>query len=572
MRANKVMDNDVDLEELAQLTKNYSGAEIEGFVKSATSFALNRHVKVGTLAGISDDVENLRVNRDDFMKALDEIKPAYGVSEEEISEVVKNGIITFDAEIQEILQKGRLFANQVAKSDRTPRVSVLLHGLPGSGKTTLAATIAAKSDFPFIKIISPNRMVGFSEAQKVAAITKTFQDSYKSPLSVIVIDNIERLLDWTYLGSRFSNAVLQTLLVLIAQKPPKGRRLLVLATSSLGSHLVDLGFMEVFDTQIKVPPISHLRQLEVVLRDVDFYDGSVKSVIDSLPYPRSAAEAETTTTPLLVGIKKLLSIIEMARQEPEDAAIRFMQGLAGPDDEDRRSRQPNRSMSNHKPKGILKNAGPQQAPPQHLQWDEDNLAMTEIQKDSLMKITEPKTPYVRYNADTDEVEGEIPNLDLGACMGSPITYSPRSVSPASVVPSGPSSRRASLSSVGRNSSGRSGSVASNRSTSFSLPSQGRGRGEDCSSGEVSEEEEMDEETAAKHAAFVRARGRHYSNEAEAMKRAALLPDEDEESDADEKADEDAAGDDDRHEDSERNGEAAGQSQEHSLFNGINPPT
>jgi protein phosphatase inhibitor 2 len=40
-----------------------------------------------------------------------------------------------------------------------------------------------------------------------------------------------------------------------------------------------------------------------------------------------------------------------------------------------------------------------------LQWDEENLALTEIQKDSLMKITEPKTPYVRYNAETDTVEG-----------------------------------------------------------------------------------------------------------------------------------------------------------------------
>ncbi|KAF9450679.1 hypothetical protein P691DRAFT_664822, partial [Macrolepiota fuliginosa MF-IS2] len=40
-----------------------------------------------------------------------------------------------------------------------------------------------------------------------------------------------------------------------------------------------------------------------------------------------------------------------------------------------------------------------------LQWDEENLALTEIQKDSLMKITEPKTPFVRYNAETDTVEG-----------------------------------------------------------------------------------------------------------------------------------------------------------------------
>ena len=40
-----------------------------------------------------------------------------------------------------------------------------------------------------------------------------------------------------------------------------------------------------------------------------------------------------------------------------------------------------------------------------LQCDEQNIALTEIQKDSLMKITEPKTPYVRYNPLTDEVEG-----------------------------------------------------------------------------------------------------------------------------------------------------------------------
>lgn len=50
--------------------------------------------------------------------------------------------------------------------------------------------------------------------------------------------------------------------------------------------------------------------------------------------------------------------------------------------------------------------------------------------------------------------------------------------------------------------------------------------------EVETEEEMDEEAAAKHAAFVRARGRHYSNEAEAMKRAAKMA-EDEDEDASE---------------------------------------
>lgn len=97
MRMNGVMDDDVDLFELAALTKNFSGAEITGLVKDATSFAFSRHVKVGTMAGISDDVENLRVNRQDFLQALEEVHPAFGVSEEELQQVIQNGIIHYDS-------------------------------------------------------------------------------------------------------------------------------------------------------------------------------------------------------------------------------------------------------------------------------------------------------------------------------------------------------------------------------------------------------------------------------------------------------------------------------------------
>jgi vesicle-fusing ATPase len=95
---------------------------------------------------------------------------------------------------QALLRDGELLVEQVRSSSRTPLVSLLLHGPPGSGKTALAAVIAQSSQFPFIKLLSPDSMVGYSEAAKVAAINKVFSDSYKSPLSVIVVDNIERLL------------------------------------------------------------------------------------------------------------------------------------------------------------------------------------------------------------------------------------------------------------------------------------------------------------------------------------------------------------------------------------------
>lgn len=46
MREYGKMAMDVDVEELARLTKNFSGAEIEGLVRAAQSSAMNRLVKV----------------------------------------------------------------------------------------------------------------------------------------------------------------------------------------------------------------------------------------------------------------------------------------------------------------------------------------------------------------------------------------------------------------------------------------------------------------------------------------------------------------------------------------------
>ena len=46
MKANGKLSADVDLAEFATMTKNFSGAELEGLVRAAQSCALNRLVKV----------------------------------------------------------------------------------------------------------------------------------------------------------------------------------------------------------------------------------------------------------------------------------------------------------------------------------------------------------------------------------------------------------------------------------------------------------------------------------------------------------------------------------------------
>ena len=101
MEQNNLLDRDVDLKELASLTKNFSGAEISGLVKSASSFAFKRHVEIkGKHASVTSDVGDVKVNRNDFFAALDEVHPTFGVSEEELQQCVHNQIIKFSPKIE----------------------------------------------------------------------------------------------------------------------------------------------------------------------------------------------------------------------------------------------------------------------------------------------------------------------------------------------------------------------------------------------------------------------------------------------------------------------------------------
>lgn len=222
---------------------------------------------------------------------------------------------------------------QVRTSTRTPLVSVLLHGFSGTGKTALAATIAQDSDYPFIKLVSPDKMVGFSEQQKVQAINQIFNDSYKSPLSVIVVDNIERLIDWVKIGSRFSNAVVQTLMVLMGRRPPMGRRLLILATTSNRAMVEELEMAELFDSELRIGPVTSLRALDKVLDEVQLLQEPSErhqfmANVEQSFQPRTREEQEFYgDTKLSIGVKKLLNLTEMARLDPGQVGARLVSSL-----------------------------------------------------------------------------------------------------------------------------------------------------------------------------------------------------------------------------------------------------
>lgn len=309
MRSNKNLDRDVSLEDLARRTKNFSGAEISGLVRAATSYALSRHVKVGTVAGVADDVDKITVNRDDFEHAFDDVQPAFGVSGEQMQSLLRGGIIHFSPFIDNILNEGQLIVQQVTEPDSTPLFSAILHGPPGSGKTALAAKIALDSDYPLIKLISPDNMIGFNESMKIEHMRRIFDDAYKSPLSVVLIDNIERIVEWVPIGPRFSNAVLQALMVLLGKEPPKGRRLLVLATTGERSVLQQLDLFTVFDADIAVPNVSGYGELKHIVEQSGVFKEPERAIAEL----REMTGSESVG----VGIKKILLGIETAKQDPD---------------------------------------------------------------------------------------------------------------------------------------------------------------------------------------------------------------------------------------------------------------
>lgn len=156
---------------------------------------------------------------------------AFGLSAEQLELLLSKGIINWGKPVADVIEDGMLRIQQ-ARSPESGLVTVLLEGPPNSGKTALAAHLAKCSDFPFVKVCSSEELVGFSESAKCLHIRKIFDDAYRSSLSCILVDNIERLIDYGAIGPRYSNITLQALLVLLRKEPPKGRKLLVLCTSS----------------------------------------------------------------------------------------------------------------------------------------------------------------------------------------------------------------------------------------------------------------------------------------------------------------------------------------------------
>jgi vesicle-fusing ATPase len=199
----------------------------------------------------------MQVEQNDFERALQEVKPAFGQSDDLFSKFSNNEIINYGEQWENLENKIQEYIDNFKSSDSIINTfRVLMYGDSGSGKTTISSYMAMKSKFPYIKIISSSSFVGYGEMQKINIIRKIFTDAYQSKESVIILDDIERLIEFSEYGNRYSNAILQIFLVLINENTKKNNKLLIIGTCK-NIHIMDLlELKEQFDIEIKIPNIE----------------------------------------------------------------------------------------------------------------------------------------------------------------------------------------------------------------------------------------------------------------------------------------------------------------------------
>jgi len=307
LRENGFLDEKVSLSELAKRTKNYSGAEIEAVVRSAVSYAMQELIDTQNIGKIDPKkLKNIKITQEYFDMALDEVKPDFGIKDDEIQIAFSRGIYQFSPEVTNLLTFTAKLVHTMSNSQSLNRQAMLLQGEMGTGKSAIAAFLAYSTKFPFVRVISADKYVGHGDTAVCLSIAKIFDDAYKSNLSCIIVDDIERLIGYT-IGPRFSHPILQALLICIRRVPVDPTRKILIIATSTPDVVRTLEIDKVFDYVDAVPVVTTREEFEKIMTDSkhnELCEPNVKAVVECFPKTKRG-----------IGIADLLTIIEFAIDE-----------------------------------------------------------------------------------------------------------------------------------------------------------------------------------------------------------------------------------------------------------------
>jgi len=193
------LSDDVNLEELAEMTKGYTGADLAALAREAAMHALRRYlpeIDIEQERIPAEVLEKMVVTKADFLAAFKEITPS-GLREIEV-EVPEvhwddiGGLENVKQELREVVEWPLRYPNAFKRLGIEPPRGILLFGPPGTGKTLLAKAVATESGANFIAIRGPellSKWVGESEK----AVREVFRRARQYAPAVVFFDEIEAI-------------------------------------------------------------------------------------------------------------------------------------------------------------------------------------------------------------------------------------------------------------------------------------------------------------------------------------------------------------------------------------------
>jgi transitional endoplasmic reticulum ATPase len=190
---------DVDLEQYAENTHGFVGADLESLVREAAMNALRRVRPDLDLEGDEIDAETLEtlaVTEPDMRTALREISPSalreVFIETPDVTWADVGGLAETKARLQEAVQWPLEHADAFEHVDLQSTKGILLHGPPGTGKTLLAKAVANESQSNFISVKGPelfDKYVGESEK----GVREIFEKARANAPTVIFFDEIDAI-------------------------------------------------------------------------------------------------------------------------------------------------------------------------------------------------------------------------------------------------------------------------------------------------------------------------------------------------------------------------------------------
>ncbi|MFQ3275333.1 MAG: transitional endoplasmic reticulum ATPase [Candidatus Nanohaloarchaea archaeon] len=207
---NMPLTDDVDLEELAEKTHGYVGADINALCKEAAMSVLRNVLpEIDLDEEIPSDVmDQLVVDRDAMMEGIRKVQPSamreVTVEVPQVSWEDVGGLEDTKEQLREMVEWPQLYPERFDKMGIEVPKGILLYGLPGTGKTLLAKAVANEANANFISIKGPeifSKYVGESEE----AIREVFQKARQVAPCILFIDEIDSIA--TRRGSRTDSGV-----------------------------------------------------------------------------------------------------------------------------------------------------------------------------------------------------------------------------------------------------------------------------------------------------------------------------------------------------------------------------